>query len=247
MRGTKQSLELRAALEEIASYLAMTCSVMETINKPIKSYVLRQGRLTKAQQHALDNYWCDYGIEANAHPLDLKSLFDQESPVVLEIGFGNGESLVTQARDNPDKNFIGVEVHTPGVGHCLHRIHELGLNNIKVLRHDATLVLEQQIPENSLCCVQLFFPDPWHKKRHHKRRILQQNFIDTIYNKLEQGGLFHMATDWENYASHMRKEMDASTNFCLNSEQRGDRPETKFETRGLRLGHGVWDLIYEKI
>lgn len=220
---------------------------MGHMNKHIKSYVLRQGRLTKAQQYALDNYWSNYGIDANGKQLDLNKLFEQDAPTVFEIGFGNGESLVTQARDNPDKNYIGVEVHTPGVGHCLHRIHELELSNIKILRHDATLVLKEQVTDNSLCCVQLFFPDPWHKKRHNKRRILQQTLIDTIYNKLEQGGLFHMATDWEDYAEHMRREMDANKNYRFISEQRGDRPETKFEQRGLRLGHGVWDLIYKKI
>ena len=221
--------------------------MMEIPHKQIKSYVLRQGRLTKAQQNALDNYWQEHGLEAGEAALDFNNLFKNNAPVVLEIGFGNGDSLVEQAKDNPDKNYIGIEVHTPGVGHCLHRIHQEGLSNLKVMRHDATLVLSLQIPDNSLSCVQLFFPDPWHKKRHHKRRILQQSFIDTIDKKLKQGGFFHMATDWENYAEHMRSEMDASMQFCFHSEDRGDRPQTKFETRGLKLGHRVWDMIYKKI
>lgn len=220
------------------------------MNKPerqIRSYVLRQGRLTKAQQHALDNYWNDLAIEADGKIIDFDSVFENEAPVTLEIGFGNGESLVQQAMAHPEKNFLGIEVHTPGVGHCLHRIHQEGLSNIKVMRHDATLVLKQQVPDQSLSCVQLFFPDPWHKKRHHKRRILQQDFIDCIYDKLVQDGLFHMATDWEDYAEHMRDEMDSSEKFTLQSEQRGERPLTKFESRGLRLGHGVWDLTYRKV
>ena len=215
-------------------------------DKPIKSYVLRQGRLTKAQQHALDNFWGDYAIEANQTTLDFNALFGNNSPVTIEIGFGNGESLVEQAKQHPENNYIGIEVHTPGVGHCLHRIHQEGLSNLKVMRHDATLVLKQQIPEKSLHCVQLFFPDPWHKRRHHKRRILQQDFADCIHSKLETNGLFHMATDWEHYAKHMRIEMDANDKFSFDTDSRGDRPQTKFEIRGLKLGHGVWDLSYKK-
>lgn len=215
-------------------------------DKQIKSYVLRQGRLTRAQQNALDNHWNDYGIDANGEMLDLGSLFVNSAPVTLEIGFGNGDSLIEQAKLHPDNNYIGIEVHTPGVGHCLHRIQQEELNNIKVMRHDATLVLNQQIPDDSLHCVQLYFPDPWHKRRHHKRRILQQDFADTIHHKLVNGGLFHMATDWEHYADHMRSEMDTNDKFSFYSDDRNDRPETKFEARGLRLGHGVWDLIYKK-
>lgn len=220
------------------------------MNKPykqIKSYVLRQGRLTKAQQNAIDNYWDEYGIDADQKELDFKLLFGNNAPVTFEIGFGNGDSLIEQAKNNPEKNYIGIEVHTPGVGHCLHRIQQEGLINIKVMRHDATLILSQQIPNRSLHCVQLFFPDPWHKRRHHKRRILQQDFIETVHAKLEKGGLFHMATDWKNYADHMRSEMSANKNFSFYSDRRGDRPQTKFETRGLKLGHSVWDLIYKKI
>jgi len=219
---------------------------MSSHNKQIKSYVLRQGRLTKAQQYALDNHWCDYGIEANDEVLDFEKLFSRSAPVVFEIGFGNGDSLVEQAKANPEKNFIGAEVHTPGVGHCLHRIHQEGLANLKVLRRDATLIMAQQIPDNSLDCIQLFFPDPWHKKRHHKRRILQQEFIENVYAKLKHGGLFHMATDWLDYARYMQREMDESKKFSFYTDQRGDRPGTKFESRGIRLGHGVWDLVYIK-
>jgi len=216
-------------------------------DKQIKSYVLRQGRLTRAQQNALDNHWNDYGIDADGVMLDLGSLFGNTAPVTLEIGFGNGDSLIEQAKLHPENNYIGIEVHTPGVGHCLHRIQQEGLNNIKVMRHDATLVLNQQIPDDSLQCVQLFFPDPWHKRRHHKRRILQQDFADSIHRKLLNGGLFHMATDWEHYADHMRSEMDTNDKFSFYSDNRGERPLTKFEARGIRLGHGVWDLIYKKI
>ena len=179
--------------------------------------------------------------------LDFNSLFGNNAPVTLEIGFGNGDSLVEQAKQHPDNNYIGIEVHTPGVGHCIHRTQQEGLNNIKVIRHDATLVLDQQIPERSLQCVQLFFPDPWQKRRHHKRRIVQQEFADSIHAKLETDGLFHMATDWEHYAKHMRSEMGTNDKFSFYSDDRGDRPQTKFESRGLKLGHSVWDLIYKKV
>lgn len=215
--------------------------------KQIKSYVLRQGRRTAAQQNALDNYWVFYGIDDNDDIIEFDSLFENNAPVTFEIGFGDGESLVEQAKKNPEQNFVGTEVHTPGVGHCLHRIHEEGLSNIKLMRLDATDVLKLRIKDNSLQCVQLFFPDPWHKRKHHKRRILQQEFANTIRDKLETGGFFHMATDWEHYAEHMRKEMDANKNFTFVSDDRGDRPKTKFEARGLRLGHGVWDFVYKKI
>ena len=214
--------------------------------KQIKSYVLRTGRRTQAQQYALDNYWADYGIDYKEELLDFTALFGNTAPVTFEIGFGNGTSLVEQAKQHPEKNYIGTEVHTPGVGHCLHRIQQEDLHNIKVMHHDATLILNHQIPEQSLHCLQLFFPDPWQKRRHHKRRILQQDFADTIHAKLDNNGLFHMATDWKHYASHMRTEMDANDKFSFESDNRGDRPLTKFETRGLKLGHDVWDFIYKK-
>jgi tRNA (guanine-N7-)-methyltransferase len=226
---------------------------MEQSYRPIRSYVLRQGKLTSAQKKAIENYWHRYGIDFNEEQLDFKSVFGRSAAVTLEIGFGDGDSLLEQACNYPDQDFIGIEVHSPGVGHLLNRIHQENINNLRVIRHDAIEVFEKLVPENSLDRVQLFFPDPWHKKRHHKRRILNDSFINTIYRHLVVGGQFHMATDWENYAEHMLNEMDNAKGFKNNagrgnySNNKGARQQTKFERRGLKLGHGVWDLIYTKI
>lgn len=219
---------------------------------PIRSYVLRQGRLTSAQKNAFDNYWTKYGIDFSRKKINYETVFGHNRPVTLEIGFGDGDSLLEQARNQHDRNFIGIEVHRPGVGHLLNCLHHENINNLRVLRHDAVEVLENQIPENSLDCVQLFFPDPWHKKRHHKRRILQNKFVEAIRKHLVPGGQFHMATDWEDYAEHMLSEMDNAKGFRNNagrgcySSHRLSRPQTKFERRGLKLGHNVWDLVYTK-
>lgn len=219
---------------------------MNHSTRKIKSYVLRQGRLTKGQQLALQTQWPQFGIDYSETLLDINTLFETIAPVTLEIGFGNGNSLAQQALTNPDNNYLGIEVHRPGVGHLLHLVAENNMNNIRVSNHDAIEVLQHQIPDNSLARIQLFFPDPWHKKRHHKRRILQQSFIETLHMKLIDGGLFHMATDWQDYADHMQQEMSASKLFTLYSNERGERPLTKFEQRGLKLGHNVWDGIYRK-
>jgi tRNA (guanine-N7-)-methyltransferase len=222
-------------------------------HRPIRSFVLRQGRLTTAQQKAFDNYWQNYGIDFSEALLDLPALFGRTAPVTLEIGFGNGDSLLEQALTYSDRDFLGVEVHGPGVGHLLNRIHQEDISNLRVIRHDAVDVLNHQIPDNSLNCVQLYFPDPWHKKKHHKRRILQSSFISTIHKKLETGGMFHMATDWQHYAEHMLKEMENAKGFSNDagkgnySADKKTRPQTKFERRGLNLGHEVWDLVYKKI
>ena len=221
-------------------------------HRAVRSFVLRQGRLTKAQQNALDNHWQEYGIDYSAQLLDFSTLFDNANEVFLEIGFGNGESLLQQAIEQPQYNFIGIEVHGPGVGHLIHSAKIKDIHNIKVIRHDAVEVLEHQIADNSIRQIQLFFPDPWHKKRHHKRRIMKQDFIEQIHQKLTDAGTFHMATDWQHYAEQMLKQMDAAKGFCNTagnanySPDKGYRCETKFERRGLRLGHGVWDLIYKK-
>ncbi len=205
-----------------------------------------------AQQNALQNHWQDYGIDYSEQLLDLAGLFEKSNEIFLEIGFGNGESLLQQAIDQPQYNFIGIEVHGPGVGHLIHSAREQGITNIKVIRHDAIDVLTRQIPDNSIRQLQLFFPDPWHKKRHHKRRIIKPAFIELVQKKLKTGGIFHMATDWQHYAEHMLAEMDQAETFSNvsgkgnYSSTQGARCETKFERRGLKLGHGVWDLIYEK-
>ena len=220
--------------------------------RTVRSFVLRQGRLTKGQELALETVWPIYGIERDDKQLDLTTLFDRVSPVTLEIGFGDGVSLATMAENAPDKNFIGIEVHRPGVGRLLHLIEEKQLNNLRVMDDDAVQIIKKRIPERSLDCVQLFFPDPWHKKRHNKRRIVQPEFVLLVASRLKPNGVFHLATDWEPYAEHMAEVMEASKEFKSQSDTafsiRPDtRPTTKFETRGLKLGHGVWDLLYEKI
>jgi tRNA (guanine-N7-)-methyltransferase len=218
----------------------------------IRSFVRREGRLTPGQQRAMDVLFPRFGIEAGDTPLDLDTLFGRAAPRILEIGFGNGESLATIAKNHPENDYIGIEVHRPGVGHLLMRIEELELTNVRVMCADAVEVLEKQIPHESLDALYLFFPDPWHKKRHHKRRQVRPEWADLVNRKLKVGGRLHMATDWENYAEHMLEILDAAEGF-KNTSSSGDfvpkpdyRPETKFERRGLKLGHGVWDLVFEK-
>jgi len=222
------------------------------IKRTIKSFVLRQGRLSKSQQRAIDTLWPDFGIDMGEAQVDWEREFKQKAPLVLEIGFGMGQSLVQQAENEPDKNFIGIEVHKPGVGTCLKDIERLGLNNLKLMNGDAITALEHMIPDNSLLRVQLYFPDPWHKKKHNKRRIVNTKFVQVIGDKLVSEGCFHMATDWKPYAEHMLEVMQQAENFNNMSEDNDYcpapefRPTTKFETRGIKLGHGVWDLLYKK-
>lgn len=218
----------------------------------VKSYVKREGRLTRGQARALEQFWPTMGIEFADQPLDLAEVFGRRAPVVMEIGFGMGKSLVEMAANAPDHDFIGIEVHRPGVGACLQEAGELGLTNLRVMEHDAVEVINKMLPEQSLARLQLYFPDPWHKKRHHKRRIVQPEFAQTVRSRLAIGGHFHMATDWENYAEHMAEVMNQAEGY-KNTASDGDyvprpdyRPITKFETRGQKLGHGVWDLIYER-
>lgn len=219
----------------------------------IRSFVRRQGRLTKGQQLALDQYWPEMGVEFQPEPLDLTQLFGRDAPVVLEIGFGMGASLVTMAQNNPQQNFLGIEVHAPGVGACLASAKEANVENLRVMCHDAVEVLEKMIPDNSLRMVQLFFPDPWHKARHNKRRIVQVPFAELVMRKLKLGGVFHMATDWQAYAEHMLEVMNSIDGYKNLSETEDyvprpeTRPLTKFEQRGQRLGHGVWDLMFERV
>jgi len=221
-------------------------------NRPIRSYVLRQGRLTRGQERAFERHWPRLGLAYQAAELDFAAVFGNSNPVHLEIGFGNGESLATMARDNPALNYIGIEVHRPGVGHLLMKLEEYDCDNVRVCRHDAVEVLRDMVPDHSLAGVYLFFPDPWHKKRHHKRRILQSEFVELLARKIRAGGFLHAATDWEDYALHMLAVLHGSSDFH-NTAVEGDfvarpdyRPLTRFEQRGLRLGHGVWDLIFER-
>lgn len=221
--------------------------------RKVRSFVKREGRLTKGQAKALELYWAEMGLEHASGLLDLAVLFGNSNPLVLEIGFGMGKSLVEMAKQAPEKNFVGIEVHRPGVGACIALAKEQGVNNLKVFEHDAIEILADCIADQSLDTVQLFFPDPWHKKKHHKRRIVQPEFVETIRQKLKIGGVFHMATDWENYAECMLEDMSVAPGFN-NLSATGDyvprpdsRPLTKFENRGQRLGHGVWDLQFERI
>lgn len=217
----------------------------------IRSFVRREGRLTPGQQTALDRLWPQYGLEPD-EPMRASQHFGRAAPLTLEIGFGNGESLATMAAAAPDMDFIGIEVHRPGVGHLLKLIEQQQLENLRLYNHDAVEILNTCIPDNSLNRVLLFFPDPWHKTRHHKRRIVQPDFVNLVARKLQPGGHFHMATDWQHYAEQMRDVMDASTAFISQAapgqyaERPAYRPTTKFEKRGLRLGHGVWDLVYRR-
>ncbi|OEY70967.1 tRNA (guanosine(46)-N7)-methyltransferase TrmB [Rheinheimera salexigens] len=234
------------------STLATTDNDTPTYMRKIRSFVLREGRLTKGQQHALDNFWSDYGLQYQTEAFDLTQVFGRDKPRVLEIGFGMGQSLVQMAADAADKDFIGIEVHRPGVGACLATAQARNVTNLKVFQHDAVEILEHSIADNSLDTVQLFFPDPWHKKRHHKRRIVQTEFASLVQRKLKPGGVFHMATDWQNYAEYMLEVMQPIAGFSNMStsndyvERPEHRPLTKFEQRGQRLGHGVWDLMYKK-
>lgn len=218
----------------------------------IRSFVLREGRLTKGQQRSLDLFWPTMGLEYQATPYDMQAVFGREADLVLEIGFGMGKSLVQMAKAAPEKDFIGIEVHKPGVGACLGEAETEGVKNLRVFEHDAIEILNDSIADNSLSTVQLFFPDPWHKKRHHKRRIVQAEFAQLLRRKLKIGGVFHMATDWENYAEHMLEVMKVAEGYS-NLSQTNDyvprpehRPLTKFENRGVNLGHGVWDLMFRK-
>ena len=218
-----------------------------TPHKNIRSFVRRAGRMTNAQRRALDKLWPQYGIDYTEHALDLDGLFGRHASIVLEIGFGNGELLADMAAANPAQDFIGVEVHEPGVGHCLLAIEAAQLTNVRVSRTDAIAVLHQQIPDAALSRINLFFADPWPKKRHHKRRIVQSDFVELIRRKIGGGGLFHVATDWANYAEHIDATVLKNKGFMSVEKATPARPETKFELRGKRLGHKIWEQHYRRI
>ncbi len=204
--------------------------------------------MTVAQKRALKDLWPIWGIDYTPEtPLNPQDIFGRSAPLILEIGFGNGDLLASVAANTRDKTYIGIEVHEPGVGHCLMRLHELSLTNVRLICHDAIDVLSQQIPDTSLHGVNLFFPDPWPKKRQHKRRIVQPDFITLLGRKISPGGFFHAATDWLNYAEHIDATVSASPVFQRTETKTSNRPETKFERRGKRLGHEIWERIYERI
>jgi tRNA (guanine-N7-)-methyltransferase len=224
----------------------------EPRHRPIRSFVLRKGRLTRAQQAALDELWPHYGIEAGTGKLDLPGLFGREAEVVVEIGFGNGESTWQMAQWEPDRNFIGVEVHEPGVGQLLMALDKHAIDNVRIVREDAVTFMRQRVTDHSLAGVRIFFPDPWPKKRHYKRRIIQPAFVAELARCLTPGGILHLATDWQPYAEHMLEVMAASPDFTNLSESSDycqwphSRPHTKYEQRGQRLGHVVRDLLYRR-
>ncbi len=220
--------------------------------RPIRSFVLRQGRITSAQNAALENLWPVFGLDPEL-AFKPQEAFGRAAPLILEIGFGNGESLAQMALGAPEKNFLGIEVHRPGVGHLLLKVEELGLRNVRVYCTDAVEILRDRIAENSLDGIQVFFPDPWHKKRHHKRRLINSEFVALLADRLKPGGILHCATDWEDYAEKMLEVLEATPSLRNQagkgsfSERPVYRPPTKFEARGQRLGHGVWDLLFERI
>jgi tRNA (guanine-N7-)-methyltransferase len=218
----------------------------------IRSFVRREGRFSERQKAAIDMLLPQWGRHVADGPIELSQWFGNNNPTWLEIGFGMGQSLVQQASAHPELNFVGIEVHRPGVGACLTAAQTAKLSNLRVYEEDAIEVLNNCLADGVFQRVQLFFPDPWPKARHHKRRIVQAEFAQLIRRKLQIGGIFHMATDWENYAEHMRDVMNVADGY-QNESSSGDyvlrptsRPLTKFEARGHRLGHGVWDLMYQR-
>lgn len=219
----------------------------------IRSFVLRQGRFTEAQQRAFDTLWPRFGIDYAGSPRDFDAVFGRRAPRVLEIGFGNGEALRYAAAHDVARDHIGIEVHAPGVGRLLNALAEDGSDHVRVYHHDAVEVLTHEVADGSLDEIRIYFPDPWHKKRHNKRRLLNPEFAALLARKLEPGGRLHLATDWRDYAEQMWDVLDATAGLRNAAGPRGHvarpgwRPQTHFETRGQRLGHGVWDLLYERV
>jgi tRNA (guanine-N7-)-methyltransferase len=225
--------------------------VLALAERPIRSYVLRQGRISAAQKRACDTLLPRYGVALQNEPLDLAALFGRAAPKILEIGFGMGDTTAQIAQAHPECDYLGIEVHTPGVGSLLKLIEEKALGNIRVIQHDAVAVVTQMIPNASLAGIHIFFPDPWPKARHHKRRLVQSAFVELLALRLATDGILHIATDWQDYAEHALTVLGAQpllmnrsgTGFAPRPEA---RPLTKFERRGLRLGHGVWDIVFTK-
>lgn len=228
-----------------------TTQTEPVVRRGIKSFVLRQGHMTAAQQKAIDEHWQDVGVDFVPHTVDLNQIFGNEQDKILEIGFGMGVATAEIAQRLPNKSFLAIDVHGPGVGNLCKLIAEQHINNIKVMRHDAVEVVENMLADNSLHGIHIFFPDPWHKKRHNKRRLIQQAFVAKLLPKLRSGGYIHLATDWEEYAVQMLEVLNQFPEELQNTANDyaptpDYRPETKFEARGKRLGHGVWDLVFIK-
>lgn len=228
----------------------MTSSINNSYPR-IRSFIRRQGRATAGQANAIETKWEKYCLDPE-RTYNYSQVFDRDAPLIVEIGFGNGSSLADMAEKNPENNYLGIEVHRPGIGHLILLLEQKGISNVRIYHHDAIEILEQKIMDRSLAGVHLFFPDPWQKRKHHKRRIVRPEFIDLLNKKLMNGGYFHAATDWEHYAKSMLAILSASAKLINISSGDGfcERPKhrslTKFEGRGLSLGHGVWDLIFKK-
>ncbi len=222
----------------------------EPVHPPIRSFVLRQGRVSNAQRRAVDTQLSVYGIAYAPGELDFEQVFGRKAPTILEIGFGMGETTAQIAQAHPENNYLGIEVHTPGVGGLLKLIVENGLTNLRLVQHDAVEVLTHMIAPASLAGAHIFFPDPWPKKRHHKRRLIQPGFVSLLASRLAPGAYLHSATDWQEYAEQILAVFTAEpalANTAPGFAPRPDyRPLTKFESRGLKLGHGVWDIIFRK-
>jgi tRNA (guanine-N7-)-methyltransferase len=223
-------------------------------HRPIRSFVMRAGRMTVGQSRALEELWPRFGVAYEPAAMSLDAIFGRRAPRTLEIGFGNGEHLASLAAAHPERDYLGIEVHRPGVGHLLMLAAERALSNVRVSDHDAVEVLREQIPPGSLDEVLVLFPDPWHKKRHNKRRLIQPPFVELVASRIVPGGVFRLATDWEEYALQMLEVLRGATSRFANQSPTGDwmpRPEerapTRFEKRGARLGHGVWDLAFRRM
>jgi tRNA (guanine-N7-)-methyltransferase len=223
---------------------------MTSPSRHIRSFVLRQGRVSNAQRRALDDLLPRFGIEYSPQPVDLEAVFGRRAPRILEIGFGMGETTAQIAAGHPGNDYLGIEVHAPGVGGLLRLIEAGALTNVRIIRHDAIEVVANMIPESSLAGVHVFFPDPWPKKRHHKRRLLQAPFVRLLASRLEPGGYLHAATDWEDYATQILEVLSAEPLLANTAQGFAPRPEhrpqTKFESRGLKLGHPVWDVVFRR-
>jgi tRNA (guanine-N7-)-methyltransferase len=220
--------------------------------RQVRSYVLRGGRVTDGQQRALDEFWPRYGIAVGRSALDLAALFGNRRPVIVEIGFGNGEATWRMARAHPEENFLGIEVHRAGIGRLLLSLEEHGIANVRVACADAVGFLRERIAPAALAGVRIYFPDPWPKKRHHKRRLVQPAFVELLASRLAGGGILHLATDWEPYAEHMLEVLEAAPEFenlaapGRTGARPNWRPRTKYERRGERLGHPVFDIVYRR-
>lgn len=226
---------------------------VDETSRHIRSFVLRQGRITPAQERAFAQHWGRYGLELRGTPRDFAVVFGRRAPLVLEIGFGNGEQLCAAAAAEPERDFLGIEVHRPGVGHLLNALAAAALDNVRLYHHDAIEVLRDDIAPAALAETRIGFPDPWPKKRHHKRRLIQPGFVALLASRTAPGGRLHLATDWAGYAEHMIEVLEAAPDWrnAIGPSQYAERPAwrvaTRFEQRGLRLGHGVWDLIYQRV